>query len=120
MSARAAAAGASTPFDWLSARLLESSSLGERTAGGDARVREMAVRGTVRLALKRAGLPQKGVSSEELRAVIEQVLPELLRSRLVDDAHAICQRLAAEIRLQHFDEGEQEDYLGGFLKRAVR
>lgn len=119
MSAAAAAAETTTPFDWLSERLLETTTLGERTAKGDAQVRGMAVRGTVRLALKKAGLPQKGVSSKELRVVIEQVLPKLLKSLGVEDAPGTCQKLAAEIQLQQFEEEERADFLGGFLKRVV-
>lgn len=107
------------PFEWLSDRLLETTSLGERTAQGNPRRREMAVRGTVRLALKKSGLPQQGVSREELRTVIQQVLPDLLRSCSVDDAAGICEKLAAEIASQRFGERQRDDYFGGFLKRAV-
>jgi hypothetical protein len=119
MSAERSGDRGESAFEWLTGRLLELTSLGEILAAGDPRRREMTVRGTVRLALKQAGLPQEDVSADELRVVIERVLPDLLRSRLVSDAPEICRRLASEISQQPFRQTQREDRLGSFLKRAV-
>lgn len=107
-----------TAIDWLSERLLAITTLGERTAGGDPSRRELTVRGTIRLALKQAGLPPDEVSAKELRLVIERVLPALLRTRLVDEAPAVCQRLAAEITQQTFRDSQREDRFGKLLRGA--
>ncbi|MEM6531974.1 MAG: hypothetical protein AAF654_05090 [Myxococcota bacterium] len=43
------------------------------------------VRGTVRLALKSSGLEASLVGPQEMRAVLEQVMPEKLRAQGIDD-----------------------------------
>ncbi|MBW2398932.1 MAG: hypothetical protein JRG80_06625 [Deltaproteobacteria bacterium] len=46
-------------------------------------------RGTVRLALKQAGLEARSVSASQMKVVLEKVLPEELASRGVDDVDAL-------------------------------
>ena len=53
----------------------------------------LEARGTVRLALKQAGLEAHSVSASQLGVVIERVLPEELRTRGVDDS--VCPSLAS-------------------------
>ena len=61
----------------------------------------LEVRGTVRLALKAAGLDARTVTAEQLRVVAERVLPGELESRGVRGASDICRDLAAELATLH-------------------
>ena len=55
----------------------------------------LEARGTVRLALKQAGLDPRTLSSErEMRVVIEKVLARELAARGVENAESTCQTLA--------------------------
>lgn len=55
-------------------------------------------RGTVRIALKAAGLDPASVDGGQMAVVLERVLPGELARRGVDDAEALCAALAAEVR----------------------
>lgn len=57
----------------------------------------LAARGTLRLALKEAGLDARGVTVAQLRAVFEKLMPRELEARGVGDAAATCQRVMDEI-----------------------
>jgi hypothetical protein len=59
----------------------------------------LETRGTVRLALKAAGLEARSVLPDQMRVVIEKVLPAELSARGIEDSEAICRRLAAAISL---------------------
>jgi hypothetical protein len=63
----------SAAFDALCAVLEEHTSLGRLEA-----------RGTVRIALKEAGLDARWVTPDELRVVVQRVLPKALRDRGID------------------------------------
>lgn len=78
---------ADTPaFDWTCAELEQATDLDRLEA-----------RGTVRLALKSAGLDVANVLPSQMRVVIERVLPAELVARGVTDAEALCARLASGI-----------------------
>jgi len=77
----------STAFDCLCATLEEGSSL-ER----------LEARGTVRLALKQAGLDARTVTPDQLCVVVEKLLPGELESRGVDDPQGLCGRALADLR----------------------
>ena len=47
-------------------------------------------RGTMRIALKSAGLEPKSLSIDELRVVFEKLMPGELETRGVSDAAALC------------------------------
>jgi hypothetical protein len=47
-------------------------------------------RGTLRIALKSAGLEPKGLSINELRVVFEKLMPGELETRRVSDVAAVC------------------------------
>jgi hypothetical protein len=74
-------------FDWMCNRLEQDTSLDRLEA-----------RGTVRLALKGAGLDARSVTPEQLAVVIEKVLAAELTARGVDDAAGLCSRFAADLR----------------------
>ena len=54
-------------------------------------------RGTLRLALKSAGLEPKSVSLDELRVVFEKLMPGELETRGVSDADAICSAVIGDV-----------------------
>ncbi len=70
-------------FDWLCVELERRTPLSSLVA-----------RGTVRIALKQAGLSARTVTAPALAEVLRKVLPEELRQRGVDDAEALGEELA--------------------------
>jgi hypothetical protein len=77
---------ASNLFDYAAEQLEQRTSLDRLEA-----------RGTLRLALKAAGLEPGSLTTEQLTVVFERVLPAELQTRGVDDAEATCSVLAKEI-----------------------
>lgn len=53
----------------------------------------LAARGTVRIALKQAGLEARTVSPEEMNVVLEKLLPQELTTRGVEGGEAVCARI---------------------------
>jgi hypothetical protein len=58
----------------------------------------LAARGTVRIALKQAGLDARAVTPQQMAVVSEKVLAAELATRGVPDAQALCAELAASAR----------------------
>lgn len=58
----------------------------------------LEARGTVRLALKQAGLESAQVTASQLVVVVQKVLPNELRTRGIDDADSVCQQLATQLK----------------------
>jgi len=52
------------------------------------------VRGTVRIALRTAGLKPPSLAADQLAVVLRKVLPSELASRSVPDADHLCEELA--------------------------
>jgi hypothetical protein len=77
----------SQAFEWLCEALTAGSSL-ER----------LEARGTVRIALKEAGLEARSVSPSELAVVVQRILPRELRQRGVTDEAGLCERFVAGLR----------------------
>jgi hypothetical protein len=65
---------------------------------GAAGLDELATRGTLRLALKGAGLDPKKVTPAQMQVVLERVLPGELERRGVQGAVGICDALAETVR----------------------
>ncbi len=61
----------------------------------------LEARGTVRLALKRAGLDSSSVTSAQMSVVLERVLPEEMRSRGVARSEELCRGIAAALGSSH-------------------
>ena len=55
----------------------------------------LEARGTVRLALKEAGLSANTVSVREMQVVLERLLPAALASRGIDGGDALCGEIRA-------------------------
>lgn len=58
----------------------------------------LQARGTVRLALKEAGLDPGSVSPVQLAVVLQRVLPAALGARGVQDAASLCDALRTSLR----------------------
>ncbi len=58
----------------------------------------LATRGTVRIALKQAGLDSRTVTPEQMSVVVEKLLPAELASRSIVSAPALCSQLAGKVR----------------------
>ena len=74
-----------------------------------------AARGTVRLALKEAGLDPESVSASQMAVVSEKVLPAELRALRISDVDGHCNALRA--RLKRLAGGEAG--AGGASPEAV-
>jgi hypothetical protein len=57
-------------------------------------LRRIEARGTVRLALREAGLEPRTVTAEQMRVVLKRILPAALERRRVVDAEGLCIELA--------------------------
>jgi len=62
------------------------------------------VRGTVRLALKQAGLDARAVTGSEMAVLLSKVMPLELQQRAVENAARLCQELATRIKGEHLAE----------------
>jgi hypothetical protein len=69
----------------------EAACVSLETAGS---LNRLEARGTVRLALKQAGLDAKCVTARELVTVVQRVLPAQLAARGVEQLEALCSRIA--------------------------
>jgi len=67
----------------------------------------LEARGTIRIALKASGLEASQVTSDQMRVVIEKVLPAELAARGIADATPICTRLVSGVR--SLDAGPAND-----------
>jgi hypothetical protein len=85
----------SQAFAWVSNEVARATSLNE-----------MEARGTLRLALKEAGLEPSDVDANQMRVVLEQLLPKLLESRGISDASAVCSALLPRIPRDAGPSGE--------------
>jgi len=76
-----------TPLFDIAAKRLEASTDLDR----------LAVRGTLRLALKEAGLEPQNLSVAQLRAVFEKLMPKELEARGVANPAAICSAVMNDV-----------------------
>ncbi len=78
------------------------------------------VRGSVRLALKEGGLRAKTVSTRQLLAVVERLMPERLVAQGLesDDARRVCD--AVSTRLEAYTDPVQDIGPGSMLDRLDR
>ena len=54
----------------------------------------LEARGTVRIALKASGLEARGVTPDQMRVVVDKLLPVELGARGIENSDSICTRLA--------------------------
>jgi hypothetical protein len=97
----------SPAFDWLCEHLEIATDLDRLEA-----------RGTVRIALKSAGLDAATVLPDQMRVVIERVLPIELVARGIDDAEQKCADLA--LGVSRIDAGRSDDSPDEVFRRLGR
>ena len=88
----------SATFEWVCNELEQRTSLDRLEA-----------RGTVRLALKQAGLEPRSVTTEQMKVVLEKVLPSELDSRGVEEHAAVCAALASGVESVASDAAPSPD-----------
>jgi len=59
----------------------------------------LEARGTLRIALKEAGLGASSLTLVQLETVFEKLMPQQLEQRAVNDFQAVCSAVMKEIRL---------------------
>jgi len=57
----------------------------------------LEARGTVRLALKDAGLDARSVTALQMSAVMTQLMPQELKNRGIENAEPICRAIASAL-----------------------
>ena len=67
----------------------------------------LEARGTVRLALKEAGLAPATVRGAEMQVVLQKVMPRELSARGIEGADALCQTIAGGVGKLKEDAGNQ-------------
>jgi hypothetical protein len=77
----------SRAFEWTCAELEATSSFSK-----------LESRGTIRLAVKEAGLEADRVTPQQMSVVAERILPGELRNRGVEEAEGICGALISGLR----------------------
>ena len=58
----------------------------------------LAARGTVRIALKQAGLEASRITPEQMAVVAQKILPTELGSRGIDGVEELCQAIVSGLR----------------------
>jgi hypothetical protein len=76
----------SPAFDYVSRALSDRTSL-----------EAIEARGTVRIALKLAGLKAAAVTREQMAVVLERIMPGELEKRGISGAAALCDRMKSEV-----------------------
>jgi hypothetical protein len=64
----------------------------------------LEARGTVRIAIKQAGLDPHSASPQDLAVVVKKVLPSELGARGIDAADSLCDRLAKQVAERKAEE----------------
>jgi hypothetical protein len=76
---------------------------------------KLEARGTVRLALKEAGLDARTVTVEQMVVMLEKVMPNEMRSRGVDDPDGVCNGIATALK----DAGVESSAADGESPEAI-
>ena len=99
--------GTSAIFDWVC-----------ETLEGASRFSTLEARGTIRIALKSAGLDPTRVTSSQMEVVLKKLLPEELQARGVENSSGVCEELTARLLEHDFDSGAQETPENIFARMA--
>ncbi len=86
-----------TAFDWTCQEIERLTSLDTLEA-----------RGTLRLALKEAGLDARSASPHQISVVVDRILAAELRVRGIDNADQVCESLSISLKSQEPVSGSEE------------
>ncbi len=70
---------------------------------------DLESRGTMRIALKQAGLDPRSVSSGDMAVVLQKVTPGELEQRGIDQASHICGEIVQNLKNQQFSEEQTSE-----------
>ena len=65
---------------------------------------KLEARGTVRIALREAGLDPRSVTAEQMIVMLERVMPNEIEARGIQNADSICAGLIAALKNAHLGE----------------
>lgn len=65
------------------------------------RLEKLEARGTVRLALKAAGLDARSVTTPQMVATLEKVMPNEMKVRGVEDGEQVCRTIVRALEAAH-------------------
>jgi hypothetical protein len=65
------------------------------------RLEKLEARGTVRLALKAAGLDARTVTTKQMVATLEKVMPNEMKVRGVEEAEKVCRTIVTALEAAH-------------------
>jgi hypothetical protein len=74
---------------------------------GSSSLDRLEARGTVRLALKRAGLEPASVTASQLVVVVQKILPGELAARGVEGADSLCAQLETVLKTMPDEAGAE-------------
>jgi len=69
------------------------------------KLEKLESRGTVRLALKAAGLDVRTVTTQQMVATLQKVMPNEIRARGVENGAQICQTIVTGLEAAHPSSG---------------
>jgi len=69
------------------------------------KLEKLEARGTVRLALKAAGLDVRSVTTPQMVATLQKVMPNEIRARGVEDGDQICRTITTGLEAAHPSSG---------------
>ena len=69
---------------------------------------KLEARGTVRLALKEAGLDARSVSPEQMAEIVREVMPGEMRARGVEGAEEVCEAITGALKSSPVPSGTPE------------
>ena len=79
----------------------------------------LEARGTLRLALKRAGLDAGSVTAEQMQVILERVMPDEMRARGIATPEPICRSIAAALRAAHPVDGHAAESPEAIFRRLA-
>ncbi len=85
-------------FDWVCDQIEQNTSL-----------TRIEARGTLRLALKAAGLAAQSLSSDQTKVVLTKVMPSELDARGVEEATQICEQICSDLAGVEFAQPQVAD-----------
>ena len=82
----------STPFEFVCSEIERATSL-----------TSLEARGTVRIALKAAGIEARTATPAQLKVILDKLIPGELKKRGCEDAEGICKGINTKLTAQRFD-----------------
>ena len=74
--------------------------------GASSSLNNLEARGTIRIAIKQAGLEAHNITALQMCTVFERIIPKELRARGIEGAD-LCKRII--LGLNHVDDGQSKD-----------